>query len=124
MPPQFLGVILVILFILAAWFVAELSEYRWLRIAVGGFSLTTAIGFTYFAASIGERFNSNAWYGFATKDLIDSTIANIESGNTKPLLVELKTLQAKFQPTYENRARYDQLVADFIERMDAKRVEN
>lgn len=64
-----------------------------------------------------ERLNANAWYGNASKNLIDTTIEEMERGDTDRLLKELKILQKQFQPTYENRARYDKLIEEFISRL-------
>jgi cytochrome c biogenesis protein CcdA len=99
-----------------AWIVSEFQDRRWLRITAG----CAAIAMSFLvAAGVGslERFNSNAWYGFASKKLIDTTVEQVERGDTERLLRELKTLQEQFQPTYENRARYDQLVDDFVTRI-------
>lgn len=65
-----------------------------------------------------QRLNYNAWYGAASQRLIDSAVAEIESGNSERLLPELKRLQMEFHPTYENRARYDQLIDEFVTRLD------
>ena len=71
------------------------------------------------AAFVGgmERFNSNAWFGSATKDLIDVTVAELEAGNQERVLRSLKDLQGRYAPTYENRARYDVLVEEAVKRM-------
>ncbi len=61
--------------------------------------------------------NSNAWFGHATKDLIDSMITELDAGREDEVVRSLKDLQAKYQPTYENRARYDELVRETIEQM-------
>lgn len=99
-----------------AWIASEFQERRWLRILAG----CAALSMSFLVASgVGmlERLNSNAWYGSASKELIDTTIAELERGNTDQLVAELKTLQASFDPTYENRAQYDKLVAEFRRRL-------
>jgi hypothetical protein len=70
-----------------------------------------------FLAGSLERFNSNAWYGFASKKLIDATITELEAGNKDRVLQSLKVLQNKYSPTYENRARYDELVEEAVAQM-------
>ena len=114
MPPQFWLTLVVVLPI--AWLISEFQPHRWLRIATG----LGTIAMSYFlAAAIGsfERFNSNAWYGEASWNLIDTTIEEIERGETERLVKELRTLQEQFVPTYENRARYDELVQEFLTRL-------
>jgi hypothetical protein len=71
------------------------------------------------AALVGwlERFNSNAWFGGATKELIDAAVAELEAGNRDRVLRSLKDLQDRYAPTYENRARYDILVEEAVKEM-------
>jgi hypothetical protein len=52
--------------------------------------------------------------------LIETVIANIEEGNHAELVIELKRLRNDFQPTYENRANYDGLINEFVDRMEAR----
>jgi len=99
-----------------AWLASEFQDRRWVRIIAG----IAAISMSFLVATgVGslERLNSNAWYGGASKNLIDTTIEELERGETERLLEELKILQERFQPTYENRARYDTLIEEFISRL-------
>ena len=102
-----------------AWLLSEFQDRRKIRIATG----VAALAVSYLvAAAIGslQFFNANAWYGGASKDLIDTTIEQIEHGDTERLLQELKSLQSQYHPTYENRARYDKLIADFVNSFERK----
>lgn len=120
MPPQ-----LILAFILAAalpltWLASEFQPRRWLRILLGLLSLVM-VGVVALAFVIGERFNYNAWYGFASAELIDTTIAEIEGGRTEKLLPALRSLREEFRPTYEYRAHYDSLVEQFVNQVKAAR---
>jgi hypothetical protein len=53
----------------------------------------------------------------ASARLIETVITNLEAGNEDALLPELKRLKEVYCPTYENRANYDKLVTDFVERL-------
>jgi len=99
-----------------AWLLSEFQPHRWLRIATGLGAIAMSFGVAAVFGSF-ERFNSNAWYGEASWNLIGTTIEEIESGETERLVRELKTLQEQFVPTYENRARYDELVREFLTRL-------
>jgi len=99
-----------------AWFVSEFRAPRWLRHVLGTAALLLSFGVAYIVGSI-ERFNSNAWFGRATKDLIDTTVTELGLGHEEEVLSALRELQAEYQPTYENRARYDELVRKTVERM-------
>lgn len=126
-------ILILVIVLPVAWLASEFQSTRPLRIALG----ISAIGISYLVAwSVGqlERFNSNIWFGTASKDLIDNTITELENGNTEQVIAELRTLREKLHPTYENRADYDKLVATYIyaisdsptlgERNDARRADN
>ena len=104
-------------FVLLSWIASEFQPHRWLRACLGALSIVTVGVAAYFVASVGEHLNATAWYSAASRELIDATVAEIEAGNTDRLLAELKRLQSEFQPSYENRARYDKLVDEFVARV-------
>ncbi len=116
MKPLGLLVAVLLVGIPMAWLVAEFQGRRWLRLLLG--SLAILLSFVL-AAVIGwaERFNSNAWFGVASKRLVDTTIAELEAGNREGVLKSLKTLQEKYSPTYENRASYDILIEETVNQM-------
>src|SRR5207302_2707390 len=62
-------------------------------------------------------FNYNAWYGGATKDLIETSLTQIEDGHLERVLIVWRGLNSQYQPTYENRAGYRDLVAEATARM-------
>jgi len=101
-----------------AWLASEFQSRRWLSILLGVLALSMGL-FLAGAFSALERFNYNAWYGAASADLIDATIAEIEGGRTKDLLPVLRKLRDDFDPTYENRAHYDELVGRFVKQIEA-----
>ncbi len=80
-----------------------------------------AFGVAWLVGSL-DRLNSNIWYGAATKDLIQNTIVELESGNEDRVLTELRALRSKFHPTYETRAKYDKLVADYVNAVSDKPI--
>jgi hypothetical protein len=101
---------------LVAWLVSEFQERRWLRIASGTLAILLALGVAAFVEGL-ERLNSNAWFGHATKKLIDAEVTELEAGNKDRVLRSLKELQEQYAPTYENRARYDLLVEETLKKM-------
>ena len=112
MAPLFLILVFVVV---VAWFASEYQGRVWLRQLLG----CAAIVLVALGAGLGgtllERINGNAWYSSASADLIDATVAGLEEGRTDEVLMELKHLRGRFQPTYENRSRYDRLVEEFVE---------
>ena len=101
---------------LLAWFASEFQDRRWIRLVAGLAALSMSF---LIATGVGalEHLTANAWYGEASKRLVDTTVEELERGETERLLAELKILQQQFQPTYENRARYDELVETFVSRV-------
>jgi hypothetical protein len=98
------------------WLVAEFTAPRWARVALGIAAICMCFGVAYVGSSL-SRLNYNAWYGGATSDLIDASVEQLEAGNVDHVTATLKQLQNEYQPTYENRAHYDELVDDTVERM-------
>jgi hypothetical protein len=101
-----------------AWFASEYQERRWLRLVLGCLAILMSFGIAAIVGSL-ERFNSNSWFGNASKELVDATVAELEAGNRDGVLRSLKAMQQKYVPTYENRARYDVLVDETVTQMHA-----
>lgn len=101
-----------------AWFASEFQGRRWVRLVLGSSAILLSFGLAALVGSL-ERLNSNAWYGHAAKNLVDATIAELETGNRDGVLRSLKTLQQKYTPTYENRANFDVLVEGAVTQMRA-----
>jgi len=111
---------LLILFLAAvipvAWFASEFQGHRWLRLTLGSIAILLSFGVAFVVGSL-ERLNSNAWFGRASKDLIDATVTELNSGRRDEVLRAFEDLQRRYSPTYENRARYDELVKKAVEQM-------
>ena len=75
------------------------------------FGLATLVGML-------QEFHYNAWFGENTKKLVDETVQQLEVGNTTNVLSALKQLQEAYQPTYENRAKYNLLVSNAVSSMN------
>ena len=102
-----------------AWFASEFQDRRWLRMVLGSAAILLCVGVAFLSGTL-EMFNANAWFGAASKALVDTTIEQLEAGNQDQVLAVLKKLQAKYSPTYENRARYDELTEEAVVDMRLK----
>lgn len=113
--PIIIGAVCVLGFPIA-WLVAEFKAGRLARIVLGILAILSACGI---AAIIGglQRLSYNAWYGFASKELVDATVSQIEAGRTDVVVLHLKELQNQFKPTCEYRAHYDELVRETVQKM-------
>ncbi|MCE9548685.1 MAG: hypothetical protein K8T25_24675 [Planctomycetia bacterium] len=109
-------IIILLVVLPTAWLICEFRSPRWIRIILGVSSLALSFVVAWGVGLI-SQFNYNAWYGGASSRLIDTVILNVESGNQDALLRELRQLKTDYHPTYENRARYDELVDQFVERL-------
>ena len=99
-----------------AWIASEFQNHRWLRVLLGCAAIAMSFLVAYGVGSL-EHLNANAWYGGASQNLIETTVEELEKGNTEQVIEELKLLQEQFHPTYENRARYDKLIEDYMSRL-------
>ena len=103
-----LVIILVIVALPIAWFASEFQPKRWLRLVAGSAAILSTFGVAYVVGSL-ERLKYNAWYGSASKELIDASVESLERGRTESVLTALKNIQHHFAPTYETKANFDQL---------------
>lgn len=120
-PHIFLIVIAVIAFPVA-WLWSEFSDRRSLRITMGVLAIGSSFGIASLVGIL-NRLQYNAWYGSATKNLVDTTIAEIEDGHIDRVMPVLRRLKLDYHPTYENNAHYDDLVAEAVEAMKSETIE-
>ena len=115
-PLAFLVLLIVVAFPIA-WFASEFGTVRPLRIALGVAALASTMGAAYLVSHIISRFKNNVWYGHASKDLIDTTVAQIEDGHVDRVMSVLRHLKLDYHPTYETRAHYNELVNEAVSQM-------
>jgi len=96
-----------------AWFVAEFRGGAGLRRLLGVLAILSACGVAFIVGQL-NRLSYNAWYGAASKSLIDASIERLQQGDTDAVLSEWRKLQGRFKPTYEHRAHYDELVKETV----------
>jgi hypothetical protein len=109
-------VLLIVVALPIAWLASEFGERRPLRIALGVAAIASAMGVAYIVGHL-SRWNYNAWYGYASKELIDTMVTEVEDGNVDRVMSILRRLNLDYQPTYENRAHYDELVNEAVSQM-------
>ena len=89
-----------------AWFASEFQTRRWLRLMLGTLAILSSAAISWAVGSL-DRLTSNAWFGAATKNLVQNTIQQLEAVNADRVLAELRRLRDNYQPAYESRADYD-----------------
>jgi len=109
-------VVIVIVVLPIAWLAAEFQDRRWVRITTGSAALLSVCGIAFVVGSL-ERLTSNSWFGGVTKTFVDGTVSELEAGRHPQVLDALLKMQTEYNPTYENRARYDELVQTYLDRL-------
>jgi hypothetical protein len=100
-----------------AWVVSEFKWNRKVRLALGIGAIAMSFGLATLVGML-QEFNYNAWFGENTKKLVDETVKQLETGNTTNVLGTFEQLQEAYQPTYENRAKYNLLVSNAVNSMN------
>jgi hypothetical protein len=115
-PTSILILILVSLFPIG-WIVGEVKNNAMMRRVCGVGAFVLALLIAIVVGSI-HRLQYNADYGFAAKALFEKTVISLENGRSDVVLDEYKKLSDTYQPTYENRANFDEIARDAAERLE------
>jgi len=99
-----------------AWLVAEFRARPGVRRTLGIVTLLWSFGVASLVGILRD-FNANVYFTGATKDLLDVSLGALKAGKTDVVIQEWKRSSEEFHPTYENRARYRQIVDQAIEGM-------
>ncbi|MBC8350839.1 MAG: hypothetical protein H8E66_02560 [Planctomycetes bacterium] len=111
MEPTLIALVLVVVLPLV-WLASEFYDNRELRILFGVLAIAMSFLVAFVVGSL-EQLRSNSYFGETSKKLIETTVTELESGNSEQVLVHLKKLQAEYHPTYEMRANYQGLVDEY-----------
>ncbi len=117
MSPLGFLLIAIIIVLPIAWLVSEFRGNRTLRITLRVLAIGVMETCIWALSSVLTRFNYNAWYGGATGDLIRTSLLPIEDGHLDRVLKVWRGLDQQYQPTYENRAGYRELMEEATRRM-------
>jgi hypothetical protein len=114
--------LILILAVLApfAWLASEFQSRVWLRIVFG----VTALVGAYCIGSLVDtlrRFDSNTYFSTANQQLIQTTIKSLDRGQADDVLRELRAFDQSYEPTYENRAEYQEKVEAYTQKLEGLR---
>ena len=102
-------ILVLVVFFPLLWFVSEFQDRTWLRIVLGcgaiavSFLVATGVGML-------QQLTYNSSYGHASQQLIDMTLNELQANNHSGVVRNLEWLNDRFEPSYENRGNYDELV--------------
>ena len=99
-----------------AWLVAEFKAQPNIRRALGIVTLLWSFGVASLVGLL-QGFDENVYFTGATKDLLTVSLEQLKAGKTQAVIREWSQADDEFYPTYENRARYREIVDHAIEGM-------
>ena len=98
------------------WFISEFKCKRTFRCIWGILAILCSFGVAFLGSQL-CRLQYNATYGAITKKMLESSIQEIEKGNTEKVLSTWKKMNKNFRPTYEGNGNYDNLVNGAVKEM-------
>lgn len=104
------------------WLISEFQSRVWLRILLGVGGMVGVFVVTSLL-TMSERFETNSYFSFTSKELIESTIAGLKNGESERVLNGLEALNESYAPTYENKANYQELVRNYSKRLEGPTLE-
>ncbi len=99
-----------------AWLVAEFKARPGIRRTLGIVTILWSFGVASLVGLL-QDFNANVYFTGASKDLLSASVEQLKAGKTEAVIREWSRADSEFHPTYENRARYRQIVDQTIEGM-------
>lgn len=99
-----------------AWLVADLKARPSIRRTLGIVTIFWSFGVASLVGTL-QEFNANVYFTGATKDLLTNSVQALKAGKTEAVIREWSRADGQFEPTYENRARYREIVDQTIEGM-------
>ena len=99
-----------------AWLVAEFKARPGVRRALGIVTILWSFGVASLVGLLRD-FNANVYFTGASKDLLAASVEQFKAGKTEAVIREWSKADGEFQPTYENRALYRQIIDQAIEGM-------
>jgi hypothetical protein len=102
-----------------AWLISEFTSKRWLRLSLGIAMMVTGLVLAHGWGQTGGVWQTNDWFARVNTRLIDGTIKQLETGDSKAVLASLKQLRQKYDPNYDTRSNLDQLVDEAVRTMQS-----
>jgi len=99
-----------------AWLVADFRCRPMVRRILGVVAILWSFGVAALVGGL-QNFNANSYFTSASKDLLEASVRQLLAGRTDAVIREWSHANDAFHPTYENRARYKQIVDQAIEGM-------
>ena len=102
------------------WLGCEFQHRIWLRIVAGIAAMTAVFMVSQLYLAV-KGFDSNSYFGTANQEFIRATINGLKNGNSDAVLEELQSFYDSYEPTYETRANYEELVEAYSKNIKDQR---
>ena len=102
------------------WLACEFQNRVWLRIVTGIAAMAAVFMVSQLYLAV-KGFDSNSYFGTANQKFIRSTISGLKNGNSESVLKELQSFSNNYEPTYETRANYEELVEAYSKNLKDQR---
>lgn len=102
------------------WLACEFQNRVWLRIVAGIAAMAAVFMVSQLYMAV-KGFDSNSYFGTANQEFIRATISGLKNGNSDRVLKELQTFYNNYEPTYETRANYEELVEAYSKNIKDQR---
>ena len=99
-----------------AWLAAEFRARIAVRRTLGVITILWSFGVAALVGALHD-FNANVYFTTASKELLEASVQQLRAGKTEAVLREWSRANDEFGPTYENRARYQQIIKQAVEGM-------
>ncbi len=100
------------------WFISELRAKDPLRLALGLFAIAATTFFVSSLVCFFTHMSYNQEFGYATKDLIETSVKEVDDGHLERVLKVWRGLDRQYDPTYEtHHPAYSDLVTEAAARM-------
>jgi hypothetical protein len=114
---------IIVAFSIWMWEATAGQGTRWKRVLLRATVILVCAAVAYVVdavSALGQQMVYNDHFGLASSSLIKTTIDELQGGNTDHVIRVLRSLDLQYRPTYENRANYDVLVTDAVDRMTGR----
>jgi len=98
------------------WGIADVKAQPKIRRAFGVVTILWSFAVAAFVGALRDL-NANVYFTGASKDLLTNSVQQLKAGKTEAVIRAWSRADSQFEPTYENRARYRQIVDEAIEEM-------
>lgn len=99
-----------------AWLIAEFRAGVAVRRSLGIITILWSFGVAALVGGL-QYFNANVYFTSASKELLEASVQQLRTGKTEAVLREWSHANDLFAPTYENHARYKEIIQQAVEGM-------